>query len=115
MNGYQPKKTCDDCLYLYSCKRANRYKDACRGFKACLPPPPPPKAGSAVQKPKGKKQIVVLKINALVTRDAAAKILADFIEQSKTGIVVTNASTDIYNLTVDEDYPEDIVVKFIGK
>ena len=114
MNGYQPKKTCNDCLHLYTCKRANREKEACRDFKSCLPPPPP-NTGSAVQKPKGKKQIVVIKINAFVTREYSAQILARFIEQSKTGIVVADAHTEIYNLMVDEDYPSDIVVKFKEK
>lgn len=50
MNGHQPKKTCSNCLHLYTCKHIKPTRQDCRSWEACLPPPPP-NTGSSVQKP----------------------------------------------------------------
>lgn len=50
MNGYQPKKRCDNCLEFNICKKSKNGKDACKKYVACLPPPPP-KIRSSVQTP----------------------------------------------------------------
>ena len=53
MNGYQPKKTCDNCIAFYVCqrsKKAEEGKEACKKYKT-IPPPPPPKSGSNAQTP----------------------------------------------------------------
>ena len=53
MNGYQPKKLCDNCLSFNICKLARKARDgkeACKKYKA-IPPPPPPKSGSNAQIP----------------------------------------------------------------
>lgn len=49
MNGYQPKRTCSNCLNFPSCKHIKPKKD-CRSWQP-LPAPTPPNTGSSVQKP----------------------------------------------------------------
>lgn len=46
MNGYQPKKTCDDCLVFDHCSRSKKQKAACKKYEAMQPSPP--KSGSCV-------------------------------------------------------------------
>ncbi len=52
MNGYQPKKTCNNCRAFNICKNSKDGKDACNEYFKCSPPPPP-KSGSLAITPEG--------------------------------------------------------------
>ena len=55
MNGYQPKKTCENCLRYYSCAKSTFKRNkitGCRSWEPCLPPPPPKTASNAQEPPK---------------------------------------------------------------
>lgn len=50
MNGYQPKKTCDNCTERVLCDKAKDGKRACKKYEQWQPSPP--KSGSCVTPPK---------------------------------------------------------------
>lgn len=51
MNGYQPKKICDNCLVFSHCSRSKKQKNACKKYEASNIAPPKTLATPPFRKP----------------------------------------------------------------
>ncbi|MGN0804076.1 MAG: hypothetical protein ACI4MS_01705 [Candidatus Coproplasma sp.] len=113
MNEYQPKKVCDNCKAFNVCRKSAKGKDACKKYIACLPIPPV-KIYSPSKKANGTKKIVVIKVKSIFADRDINNIRKQFIEQAKTGLVVADSCTEIYNIEVADEITEtEIEVEFI--
>ena len=63
---------------------------------------------------KGTRKIVVVKVRSMLHGDDATKIYNRIIEQARNGIIIADATTDIYNIDVEEDISTtEVMVKFV--
>lgn len=51
----------------------------------------------------GTKKIVIIKVNYGMTRATVDNLRNAFFEQAKTGLVIVDKYTDIYNIEVQDD------------
>ena len=101
MDGYQPKKTCDNCLAFNICKYAVNGQAACRKYKECRPAPP--KTGSNVQTPtytpppmpevKPPKQRTVLSVRDFAILLRIAEMHIDNMEHNAKCVYMFNKMT----------------------
>lgn len=95
--AHQSKKTCDNCLYLYSCKPDDPEKEGCKGWKSCFPPPPPP----TVPRPSTgseERKVLIVKVRGRYSEDDMQKLRDKVFKQAETGLIVLDERYDVYEV-----------------